>query len=511
MVALSCTIALTAATAATLRRVSTLQQNSQERATKFLIRTPPYRAPIAVAGIKVKGNHIPSGATFRADREWIKSVSVIVENISDRDLIGVGASIEFPDDKENVMPIIEIFKGKHYLETSPSLGKLRLKPGEQLEIPLSQSAIEAHAWNLRNLQFSEEILHNVSVLPIMAVFDLTHAWNRGVYIKRDSENINRWLSDEIENQKISRLIRENTGGFRVINASFRQAAPCYNYDDCNVENCAATCPSCQICKEEFHQVQTASGFPVRSIKKQCVIYHVDADPTICPGCTKDSDTVDMAQPPCNVGGGGECDPAVVFYCQDTLGWLDGNCICHYDTPILIDVLGDGFALTSVAGGVNFDLQPGGVVERIGWTAQGSDDAFLVLDRNGNGAIDNGEELFGDYTPQPTPPVGMAKNGFLALAEFDKPSNGGNGDGQIDSSDAIFSSLRLWQDTNHNGISAPNELHTLPDLGIAVLELDYKKSRRTDQYGNRFRYRAKVKDAHGAQVGRWAWDVFLVTR
>lgn len=51
---------------------------------------------------------------------------------------------------------------------------------------------------------------------------------------------------------------------------------------------------------------------------------------------------------------------------------------------------------------------------------------------------------------------------------------------------------------------------LRELGLKTLDLDYKKSRRTDQYGNAFRYRAKVKDTHDAQMGRWAWDVFLVT-
>ena len=173
-------------------------------------------------------------------------------------------------------------------------------------------------------------------------------------------------------------------------------------------------------------------------------------------------------------------------------------------PLILDLTGDGFHLTDTSHGVIFDIRADGHPLRLPWTAD-SRNGFLALDRNGNGLVDDGSELFGNVTPQPQ---SVHPNGFGALAQYDW-----NGDGIIDDRDPVYSLLRIWIDANHDGICQPEEMHTLPELSVVSISLDYSLSGRTDEYGNVFRYKAHVnRGLHGpSDVGKTAYDVLLVTR
>jgi hypothetical protein len=225
-------------------------------------------------------------------------------------------------------------------------------------------------------------------------------------------------------------------------------------------------------------------------------------PTSC-----DNTVVHTVYNPPSGGGGGKCGPqyCTSFYFKAG-GRVQSVAVCCQDSPILIDVSGDGFVLTSAEDGVKFDIAGTGIPIQMGWTAPGADNAFLALPA-ADGLVHSGQQLFGNFTPQPN---SANPNGFAALAVYDLPANGGNGDGVIDSRDAIFASLRLWIDANHDGISQPEELHTLPSLGVVSISLAYKEDDKMDQYGNVFRYRARVNPGERMSTGRLAYDVFFVS-
>lgn len=175
------------------------------------------------------------------------------------------------------------------------------------------------------------------------------------------------------------------------------------------------------------------------------------------------------------------------------------------TPILIDLQMDGYHLSGPDPAVQFDLNADGQLDRTAWTAAGEDDAFLCMDRNGNGKIDDGKELFGSATPLLS---GEAmESGYYALAELDEPEAGGNGDGQVDSQDSMFEQLCVWIDSNRDAISQRQEIKSLAAAGIIAFERRFKTMHRMDDFGNLFRYTSRVylKSTGGAT----SWATFDV--
>lgn len=162
--------------------------------------------------------------------------------------------------------------------------------------------------------------------------------------------------------------------------------------------------------------------------------------------------------------------------------------------------------------VLFDLTNCGTPQLVGWTKPDVREGFLVLDRDGNGKITSGAEMFGNHTPFPGASTEfVAVNGFQALAAYDEARNGGDRDGWITSADQVFSSLRVWLDDNHNGVSEANEMKTLAELGIVAISLSARESPKRDRFGNEMRYVASflLRTASGEVVTRRAVDVYFV--
>ena len=158
---------------------------------------------------------------------------------------------------------------------------------------------------------------------------------------------------------------------------------------------------------------------------------------------------------------------------------------HVASPIILDLDKDGVETTAVGNWTYFDHDGNGFAENTGWVSP--DDGLLVMDRDGNGTIDTGKELFGSETLLNNGQ--KAANGFQALEELDA-----NNDGKVDASDTQFSQLRVWKDIDGDGYSATDELFTLSEVGIRAIDISYTNSTTIDANANEHR-----------QHGSFAWS------
>jgi len=151
---------------------------------------------------------------------------------------------------------------------------------------------------------------------------------------------------------------------------------------------------------------------------------------------------------------------------------------------VLDMLGDGYEFTSKADGVTFDVDGTAKPIQIGWTKAGSDEGFLFLDTNGNGRVDNGRELIGNgwrkdngtrvYGGDEALNVIQGLDGNLPLGPVSKEMEHY---AWIDSKNEAFSRLRVWCDTNHNGVSEPTELRTMGQANILKIFVGFALNKR----------------------------------
>jgi len=499
--------------------------------------------PVKFQKIKANGTDVELGKKFNSEKDWLNGFTVNVKNTSNKAIARIEINLAFPR-ATNAGPDVPTYVVPMVYGLDPSdadfATQAMVLPGGVVDVKLQQANIPAIKQDLATLKYAEDVTH-VRLTLRSVTFSDGSMWAADEILFPDpadpKQKINPRLKDGPTRERARQLYLQNAWP-DAVRAMFSHAPaltfqsptdPCNTvYTGTNNTTCGPAGSNCTLSINLFDDDPFLFG--LRNAKKvlsttRCykpdstfctttLISNFDALPCgqkIAGTCGGSPDYSTYPTTGCQTGFtviNGSCSRSLQFQsrCAGS-GYDSETCTCPdgIDTsPIVIDVDGSGFSLSPSWDGVSFDILADSIELPLAWTTAASTNAFLTLDRNGNGAIDNGHELFGNLTPQPP---SASPNGFVALAEYDKAANGGNGDGKIDQRDAIFSSLRLWRDANHNGESETSELRPLAGV-LRAIDLNYKESKRTDEWGNRFRYRAKVYDAQGVQGGRWAWDVFL---
>ena len=519
--------------------------------------------PIKIQKIRTAGvNVVELGKRFSAEDEWLKGLTVTVENVSTQAIARVELNLTFPRAQGTSAEVpIYVMSMSYGLDPSdPAYAKSQIPamPGETIEIKLLDANFPFIKPDLARLGYPENVSHARLLVESVTFLDGS-TWAGDQILFPDPKNPTRKINPRFYRENLSpdpRLPDVMPGRSELPRARFQPANFTINSplnffaEHLSLRNLLTPQDESLPCNTVFVGTQThncgpeGSGcFYIQNVFSSSIellgrrdsriqltsVQCKKSDETVC----NDSVFSNFVRVPCGVRIAGTCAAAADWTTYPSTGCITGlifggpctrsdafqkrcasptgydsdfcNCPDGIDTsPIVIDVHGTGFFMTDAIGGVPFDILNDNVPVQLSWTAPGSSNAFLALDRNANGKIDSGAELFGNITPQPT---STEANGFKALAEYDKPENGGNDNGRIDRRDAVFNQLRLWQDVNHNGLSESSELSPLSKF-ISAIDLAYKESKRTDENGNRFRYRAKVYDLAGQQAGRWAWDVFF---
>lgn len=526
--------------------------------------------PIKVLKLKNKNRSIALGKKFAEGDDWLNGLTVTVRNVSDKAIAHIDLRLDFPrpgggSSPETAIYMVHMIYGREPVDVSAEEVLKVVSPGETVDITLLEVNMPFIKEDLEKLGYEHPIKHAQIMVDSVTFVDGSEWAGDGILLYPNPNNpkqkINPMLPLNIQVPKRSNSPSSHGKpayqpfDFPFLNVGLKRAHATSRVNSVRSLWLPQLPDETQPCNQIYLGVDEIACGPVGEgckYKKPAWV----ANPTVEQGMQLNARKI-VGQVRCQYNNGALCSPtfhlveakgacgilvagtcggladwitfpstgcitglffqgpcnrSVAFQsrCAEPTGYEPESCTCPDGasmSPIVIDVDHGGFSMTDAAGGVVFDMLKDGVPLAISWTAAGSTNSLLVLDRNGNGTIDNGEELFGDITPQP---ASSSPNGFLALAEYDKSASGGNGNGRIDRQDAIFSQLKLWRDSNHNGFSESSELQSLTGL-LRAIDLDYKESRRTDQHGNQFRYRAKVYDVHGTHAGRWAWDVFLTVQ